>query len=97
MIDAGGIEQPDTWEAGPQFGRNPMKACPYCGHAMAGSSTYYCDGCRSEWTRDGRMYTPPFPGAPEGCLLVWEDDRLTPNDVPVWDGMAIRKGNIIEF
>jgi hypothetical protein len=42
------------------------------------------------------MYTPPI-GVPDGCLLVWDDEKLMPGDVAAWDGMAIRKGNIIEF
>ena len=97
MIDAGGIEQPDTWEAGPKFGQEAMLACPACKTATRHfGSTQQCPSCFAEWHRNGNLKRRP-PEVPDGCLFVYEDEELAPNEIPALNGTGIQRGNIIEF
>jgi hypothetical protein len=97
MVDAGGIEQPNTWKAGPTFGRDAMIGCPVCNKKTRQfGSTYRCDSCFSEWHRDGRLKRQP-PDVPDGVLFVWEDEYLAKTDVSAWGGKGLQRGNIIEI
>jgi predicted amidophosphoribosyltransferase len=97
MKEIGGIEQPDTWLAGPTFGREAMIACPSCkGKTRTFDSTQFCDKCGAQWTRNGVLLARP-PGVPDGALFVFDDEKLSPGDVPAWGGTAMKRGNIIEF
>ena len=97
MIDAGGIEQPDNWQAGPTFGQEAMMACPSCEtKTRQFGSTQYCDNCNAEWYKTGSLKRRP-PECPDGVLFVWEDEKIAPGDIPVWGGKGLKRGNIIEF
>jgi hypothetical protein len=97
MKDVGGIEMPDTWESAPKFGREAMMACPNCNVKTRNfGSTQKCDTCFAEWHKNGNLKKRP-PDVPSGCLWVWDDEMLSPNDVLAWGGKGIQRGNIIEF